>query len=82
MKPMGKHMKETLVVAAIVAAALFAYYLFVFLQKDLSPVEEPLSEKIGAAAELNIAGNLPETNPFEANTNPFQEAGYQNPFRQ
>jgi flagellar basal body-associated protein FliL len=79
---MGKNIKIVLIIIIIVAIIIGVYYYGFFYKKDKwSKVEEivEIQKKVTKPVELNPVENLPNTNPFEAETNPFKE-GYKNPF--
>lgn len=49
--------------------------------EQAAETQKTLQEKIAKPAEINPIQNLPQSNPFEAKTNPFKD-GYKNPFGQ
>lgn len=49
-------------------------------RKAIIQEQEELSKKVKGQAEVKPVENLPEPNPFKANTNPFKDL-YQNPFK-
>ena len=67
------------IVAIIIIAA--GYYLFTAYNatQNENKEEKTVQDKIAEQADINPIENLPEANPFEANTNPFK-GGYKNPF--
>ena len=81
------------IVAGVILVALGAV-AFYFTQKPEEEIQtafpvEPQEQGLGGDLYdqvQNPAAEVPETNPFEAETNPFQQAktnpfdGYQNPF--
>lgn len=76
--------KKTLLIIIIVIAALIIGGVFIYqkyYQKAPLPKEEPatLGEQIYEQVQ-NPIEKLPETNPYEAKTNPFEEAKT-NPFK-
>lgn len=70
--------KKSIIIAVIVLLVLAAVYFFSVSRTEESE-ELPLEEKITGQTEINPVENLPETNPFKAETNPFSD-GYKNPF--
>lgn len=68
------------IIIAVIAIIAGAIYYFYTPEKVVAPEEPTLGEKMGTQLELNPVENLPETNPFEAETNPFKN-GYKNPFK-
>jgi hypothetical protein len=80
----------------VVIVALFAVGYFVwkkyYRKPDIEPIKQEESKTLGGQIYdqvENPAQKLPETNPFQANTNPFDEIKtnpykevYKNPFAQ
>lgn len=90
--------KKTLVIAIIIAVFLIASGFFVY-KKYFQKVSAPAPEQVSVPEETqtlggqiyeqiqNPIGQIIETNPFEAKTNPFEETKtnpfegvYKNPF--
>lgn len=80
---MTKTQKIVLSVAGAVLVLAVAWWLWSAKQRITPPeLPEPTSDvgaDISAGATGNPADALPQTNPFETKTNPFDGA-YQNPF--
>jgi len=69
-----------IIIEIIVALLVIAvgYYLFTTYNAPQEEVET-VQDKIAEQADIKPVKNLPEPNPFEAETNPFS-GGYKNPF--
>jgi hypothetical protein len=79
------------IVAVAALAAVGGAVMFLTQQSPQQAERSPVPEERGLGSELyqqveNPAAQLPEVNPFEAQTNPFQQAqtnpfdSYTNPF--
>ena len=79
------------VAALVVLGGVALYFMQQKPQEAQRSIPEAAPQEQGFGGELyeqaqNPAAKVPETNPFEAETNPFQQAktnpfeGYQNPF--
>ncbi len=71
-----------ILILAIIAAAV--YFLKIKSKSNFEAYKvlekaEVLEEKATKQAEIDPVENLPNTNPFEAKTNPFEDS-YKNPF--
>jgi len=72
----NKTMEIIFAVVVILVVIIGGYYLY---KTYSAPQEENIQEQIAEQTDINPIENLPETNPFEAETNPFS-GGYKNPF--
>ncbi|MFQ5662010.1 MAG: hypothetical protein ACE5F2_02035 [Candidatus Paceibacteria bacterium] len=82
-----KPMSVMLIVIIVVIIAIIAGLYFWLSSgssddaKEVPQEEQTLGEQIsGGAATDNPASEVPQANVFEAETNPFKEDGFKNPF--
>ncbi|MDO8601869.1 MAG: hypothetical protein Q7R62_01920 [bacterium] len=72
-----------IILVGIIVVAVVGWLLWRTVQKSALPEVPTDTASIGAeisgAATGNPADSLPQTNPFESKTNPF-EGAYNNPF--
>lgn len=77
---MNKNAKIILIII-IIAIIIGIYFGFFYKKNEWKNVEEitQIQEKVTKQVEIKPVENLPNANPFEAETNPFED-GYKNPF--
>lgn len=78
----------------VVLIAIAGYYYWQKYYRKVAPIEtvkppQTFGEQISKQAVTNPAEKIPQTNPYKAKTNPFEEVktnpfqgGYKNPFGQ
>lgn len=83
--------RTRLIALAVLAATLVAAGVWYWQRQPLAPPPETPAQTIGSElfekAQNPLKGELPQTNPFKAETNPFKNAEtnpfvgtYENPF--
>lgn len=78
--------KRNYIIIGIVVVALVAGGFWYWKKRAAEPKEAGIGAKIFEDAQNPLKGELPETNPFAAETNPFDstnpfKAEYKNPFK-